>query len=95
MPASALPLVYANLPINSTEAGLEAYGIWSEEAAWTHPAIYTWGFDPHVYDHAGNAVSKLVDGDYRAVLRVLRWGADPDLKESYQSWLSPLIRVAL
>jgi hypothetical protein len=93
VPARYLPLQYPNpteLPLLTTDenAGLlETYGIWDDDENLTHPSAFLWGF--------GNYANgwKLPNGDYRALLRVLRWNGDWLKEKDYQSWLSPVIRV--
>jgi hypothetical protein len=93
VPDWALPLQYPNLATvapSSEDAGLtDSFGIWSYHDNMQHPSVYTSGFGPYI------GGKKLAKGDYRALLRVLRWDADWEDEKGYQSWLSPVIRAKL
>lgn len=94
IPDAYLPLQYPNataLPLRTSfaDAGLkETYGIWDDWDSLSHPSAYLWGFGPSVEGKA------MPNGDYRVLLRVLRWDGDWLKEEDYQSWLSPILRIA-
>lgn len=82
--ATALPLVWSD-----NDAGLDgSYGIWGAHDYLQLPTAYLWGFGAYVSN------KPMPNGDYRALLRILRWDGDRLKKEGYQSWLSPVIRIA-
>ncbi|KAH6722809.1 hypothetical protein BKA61DRAFT_684829 [Leptodontidium sp. MPI-SDFR-AT-0119] len=55
--------------------------------------IWLWWINGQVLDAEGFSNGEVPAGDYRALLRVLKWGGDPEKKEHYESWLSPILRI--
>lgn len=69
------------------------YGLWADSERNTRPTAYLYYLEGVAYDYGEVPLGALPEGDYRALLRVLRWGGDGEKEEGYQSWLSPVIRV--
>lgn len=82
---------YSSSPFRNTFVGYETYGYFSVV---DDPGPYkdwvAW-YGRFAYDEEGNG-HPLHDGDYRALVSVLRWGGDPEKRESWQTYLSPVIR---
>ncbi|KAH7360268.1 subtilisin-like protease [Rhexocercosporidium sp. MPI-PUGE-AT-0058] len=100
VPDSALPLKYPDLPFSNIGDGADtltmnicSYGLWNDNGNNNRPTSFLYYLEGVAYSLGKNPIGQLPVGDYRALLRVLRWGGDPKKKESYQSWLSPVIRV--
>ena len=75
------------------EAGAETFGRWAVNPGNVRPGIWLWRINGQVLDAEGFSNSEVPAGDYRALLRVLKWGGDPEKKEHYESWLSPILRI--
>lgn len=73
-------------------AGVETYGTMGFMEFLETPDSYSLLVQSEVY-HYNETFVTLPNGDYRALLRVLKWGGDRDVEKDYQSWLSPVIRV--
>ena len=93
VPNASLPLVYPELSLNFTSAQVTSYGHINRNFVNTRPSGYLWHIGPDVHDEDGSVITSIPSGDYRALLRVLRYGANINLAKSYQTWLSPVIRV--
>ncbi|EPE07156.1 subtilisin-like protease [Ophiostoma piceae UAMH 11346] len=93
VPNSSLPMVYPKMALNFTTGEITSYGLLSEYAVTSRPSGYLWSLGPDVYDDDGNTITSITPGDYRALLRVQRYGANINLAASYQTWLSPVIRI--
>ena len=93
VPDSALPLQYPNLKIWDVEAGVETFGRWTGDTRNARPSAYLYYLAGEIRDDYEWSFGDLPAGDYRAVLRILRWGGDYTKEDNYQSWLSPIIRV--
>ncbi|PVH84726.1 subtilisin-like protease [Cadophora sp. DSE1049] len=93
VPDSALPLQYPDLPFSDIGAGADTYGLWVDDTFNRRPTAFLYYLEGVAYDYGEVPFGVLPEGDYRALLRVLRWGGDADKEEGYQSWLSPVIRV--
>ncbi|KAI9048878.1 hypothetical protein LZ554_006732 [Drepanopeziza brunnea f. sp. 'monogermtubi'] len=91
-PDAFLPLRYPDLAINGTAAGAEIFGMAKSDRQLRRGSTMLILLDGSTYDAGGGLVATLPDGDYRALLRVLKWGGDWAKEESYESWLSPIIR---
>lgn len=93
VPSSALPLVYPNLKINATIAGSDVFGLFNEEIGSAKPSLWLYYLDSQILDFGGGSLGQLPLGDYRALLRILRWKGDWRKEEAWESWLSPVIRL--
>ncbi|KAL2074241.1 hypothetical protein VTL71DRAFT_8019 [Oculimacula yallundae] len=93
VPASALPLQYPNFPFSKLGVGAETYGLWTDTQQKYRPSLFLYYLEGMAYDYGESPLGLLPVGDYRALLRVLRWGGDYQKAADYQSWLSPVIRV--
>lgn len=93
VPSSALPLVYPNLKINATVAGAEIFGFFSEINANQRPSGFLYYLDSQILSFGEEFLGELPLGDYRALLRVLKWGGDYTKEADFESWLSPVIRL--
>ncbi|KAH6720317.1 peptidase S8/S53 domain-containing protein [Leptodontidium sp. MPI-SDFR-AT-0119] len=69
------------------------YGLWADSERNMRPTAYLYYLEGVAYDYGEVPLGALPEGDYRTLLRVLRWGGDGEKEEGYQSWLSPVIRV--
>ncbi|EFX03716.1 subtilisin-like protease [Grosmannia clavigera kw1407] len=94
VPNSSLPMIYPPLALNFTSAGVTSYGHVNQQLSNVRPSGYVWHVGPELYDDNIDVITEILPGDYRALLRVLRYGAKVNLASSYQTWLSPVIRVA-
>jgi hypothetical protein len=91
VPTSALPLIYPKMKLE-TFAGAQIFGIGTAYPYQSNPTIY--GFTVYGDVFLGNGEQALLPaGDYRALIRILRFGGDESKKESWESWLSPVIRI--
>jgi hypothetical protein len=83
--------VPAKANLTSKFVGYDTYGM-----AWLLadriPAFYwlDWYWRV-VFTDAGDEI-QLGDGDYRLLLSILRWGGDPEKRESWESFLTPVVR---
>lgn len=93
VPDSALPLVYPDLSLITTIGNVSSFGINKDSANNIRPAGFLWALEPQLFDESGDSSTGVPAGDYRALLRVLRWDANATEAESYQTWLSPIIRI--
>jgi hypothetical protein len=93
VPSSALPLVYPDLKINATVAGAEIFGFFKEDIGNQKPSLFLYYLDSQILSFGEEFLGVLPEGDYRALLRVLKWGGDYTKEEDFESWLSPVIRL--
>ncbi|CZS90101.1 uncharacterized protein RAG0_01247 [Rhynchosporium agropyri] len=93
VPASALPLQYPKFPFSNIGIETETYGLWTDSEQYFRPALFLYYLEGVAYKFEKQSLGQLPDGDYRALLRVQRWGGDQKKSKGYQSWLSPVIRV--
>lgn len=90
VPASAFPLSSPEMT-TTMFAGAEIFGLVESSPYNSNPSIsasFIWG---NIL--VGSEQVAIPAGDYRALIRVLRFGGDESKKESWESWLSPIIRI--
>ncbi|KAG4430438.1 hypothetical protein IFR05_014081 [Cadophora sp. M221] len=74
VPDSALPLQYPNLPFSDIGTGADtSYGLWYYMLLNRRPTWYLWALVGMAYDYGAVALGDLPAGDYRDLLRALRW----------------------
>ena len=81
-------------PLTSSFLGTPTYGLiesYTEDRLW--PPTKTWlaWYNDSVFVDDGSQL-RLITGDYRVLVSVLRWGGDASLRESWSTYLSPIIR---
>ena len=81
-------------PLASSFLGTPTYGLiqnYTQEQLW--PPSKTWlsWYNDSVFTEDG-AELRLVNGDFRVLISILRWGGDATVRESWSTFLSPIIR---
>ena len=81
-------------PLTSSFLGNPTYGLiqnYTQEQLWPPNKSWLSWYSDSVFTDDG-AELRLVSGDFRVLVSILRWGGDASLRESWSTFLSPIIR---
>jgi hypothetical protein len=82
---------FPDLPFSSSFLGYETYGAGNDFTDWS-PGKIGFAWYSRTMNGPNGEQIQAKDGDYRLLMSVLRWGGGVEERESWQTYLSPVIR---